>query len=483
MSKTEIKVGKDLMFSCRAKAIVSSNEALSGYAELSKEENTWLQEDSSMPIFFDTNVLLNMYDISPKERDSFIQFLQKNKSRVYISSQVQREYLRHRVLQIRGVKNKISQIKSELGSTLDGLESIIDKRIGGLEGVANRSVVKYGMPKTYEALQKIVNSLSTEDVGRLKGSLAENKKNAEDAFLEESKSFNSIQDFEYSDPLLNSISALNVVDSLDEKEQKAIIEKYKYLRENFDNAKEGWAKENLTFPGSGDNIKPVDAPIDESVAWADLYIYCEIIKFMKQNDTHALFITRDVAKGDWLKKDTNQPFAHYIVNAFEQTGKLLIIKNSDNYLPLVTEPFSQEATSSIALCGNDDSNNEIDNIEVSNNRNENSSAIDSVIEGRCNIDLSNLYKKVFSRFTVVYRDISEEEFLSELKICSNWANSYGAGYVSEPYFIYDILGQKQYKFSSSKEVLEKLKSQDKVKSEPQTHDGHIINCLLMVESE
>ena len=55
-----------------------------------------------------------------------------------------------------------------------------------------------------------------------------------------------------------------------------------------------------------------------------------------------------------------------------------------------------------------------------------------------------------------YREISQLAFLSNLKTCIAWAESYGAQYVSKDYFIYCILGRKKYEFESSRKVLDEL---------------------------
>ena len=148
-------------------------------------------------------------------------------------------------------------------------------------------------------------------------------------------------DFEYNDPILEAISETNILPSLSNEEKDYIVELYKSLRAVYD-AKEGdLIRGDVTFPGSGDKEKPVDGPIEESVAWGDLYIYHEILNYMRKMNTDAVFLTRDVTKEDWLKKDKT-PFVHYIINAYEMTGHLMYIMDADDYIPLSFDSIAEE---------------------------------------------------------------------------------------------------------------------------------------------
>ena len=80
-----------------------------------------------------------------------------------------------------------------------------------------------------------------------------------------------------------------------------------------------------------------------------------------------------------------------------------------------------------------------------------------------------------------YRKISKPEMIVELVKTTKWAKSYGAGYVGESHFIYNILSQKHYEYDSAKAVLEELISEGKVERRSETHDGHTFSCLVLKE--
>lgn len=480
MSNTDIKICKDLCFRTRTLSVKKASEAHVKYNEHDKDSSSWLQEGNPMPIFIDTNVFLNIYDISEKERECFIRFLKKNKDRIYVSSQVQREYLRHRILQIRGVKSKIMKLKNEILTSVSNIDKVIDNKLLGIKGIAYRSVVKYGMPNTYNLLSEIIKILDDDDCKKSLSNAQSISEKIKDVLNNECSEFESISLYERSDALMDAISNLKILPSLDDDERLCIIDMYKKCRERFDNETNKMTRTTITFPGSGNKNKPVEESEEESVAWGDLYIYCDMLKYMKQNETNVLFITRDIAKGDWLSRENHKPFAHYIENAYEQTGYLMFIKESDNYLPLVTEnnPVSMEETDNeddclvpcqdevITIHPTEERINELKKVAaeafVDINKSENINT------------LPNIHK---------YRIITPEQFIKELNDYSDWTNSYGAGFVSKNYFIYDILGQKKYDYNTSKEVLQILIKDGTLSVTKVSHDNKEIECILINEKK
>ena len=276
---------------------------------------------------------------------------------------------------------------------------------------------------------------------------------------------------------LQALNSVTMIEDLTADEQKYIVSLYKSLRTNFDAHKDGWSKDNVTFPGSGDAGKPIDGPIEESVAWADLYIYCQMLKYMKSNDCDVLFITHDVSKGDWLVKGTNEPFIHYIENAYEQTGRMMYIKNSDDYLPLVTEQQHVVDISEIDSLEDDVTDEVLENDMVKDQGDDAECTGDGIVNSTVDKQPKTWQEKLQKRLYPKFRKIDKASFMTELYKCNDWANSYGAGYVSRSYFIFDILGQKHYEFTSCLEVLDELQAENKVKVVTENHDGRDFDCL------
>lgn len=464
-------VNDDFCFRTRYKSLKKSKEALAKYEEGIKSMDNWLYDDG-MPIFLDTCVLLNLYMISDIERNAFVEFIGKNKARIIVASQIEREYNRRRVPQINKFMGQVEDLKQEIAKVLDTLSDSIKNIKGGVMGVANKNIVKFGMPEVSAQLNDLVKffeqpQFTTEYEEKLK----ECKDEIENYLEEECLQCMKKADFEYSDPVLEALSDTVILPSFSIKEQNYIIELYKKLRKAFDDTK---ADKNgdkkcieITFPGSGDPKKPVDAPIEESVGWGDLYIYHEMLSYMKEHNTDVVFLTRDVKKQDWLKPDKS-PFVHYIVNAYEMTGHMMYILDSEDSIPMSFLSVAGQGKKKVdedSLCELSEDNNIFDDEFDSAFDVMNWSSIEDVLKLKH------------------YKDISEEDLIDELRKTTKWATTYGAGYVGENYFIYNILRMKHYNLDKAKEILNGLVERGKVLRKPQEHDGHEFNCLSLKEDD
>ena len=461
---------------------MKANEALARYREGLRDKDKWLEEQSTQPFFLDTCVLLNLYDISSVERDAFVQFLQKNKQRMIIPSQVEREYLRHRIPRIKGFKGRVASIKTEVQSFLDKLLKTQESIKGGLNGVLNRNIVKYGMPNVSAQFKGLQEQMEQSDTLKSQQErIKEFRDNVVRYINEECEKCCKDADFEYNDPILEAISETNVLPSLSVEEKCFIVELYKNLLAAYD-AKEGdSARGDITFPGSGDSEKPVDGPIEESVAWGDLYIYHEILNYMRKKNTDAVFLTRDVTKGDWMKKDKT-PYVHYIINAYEMTGHLIYILDADEYIPLSFDSIAEDLEDRDEIPDTipsqvQSSETDIEVTEESGTGNEDS---EDDFDKKF-MDLLDIDSIDWNNYRIIHMIISPEEFMNELRKSIMWAESYGAGYVSEKYFIYNILKNKNYDFDSSKRVLADLIDEGKVERVEEIHDDRTISCLRIRE--
>lgn len=464
-------VNDDFCFRTRYKSLKKAKEALNRYEAGIKGMDNWLYE-KDMPIFLDTCVLLNLYMISDIERKAFVEFIDKNKSRIIVASQVEREYNRRRVPQINKFMGQVEGLKAEINKVLEGLENSIKNIKGGVMGVANQSIVRLGMPGVGAKLKELVEvfeqpKFTTEYEEQLKACKDEIDQHLE----EECRQCMKKADFEYNDPVLEALSETIILPSLDKKEKDYIVELYKKLRKAFDDIKADKSNDknciDITFPGSGDPKKPVDAPIEESVGWGDLYIYHEMLCYMKEHDTDVVFMTRDVTKQDWLKKDKN-PFVHYIVNAYEMTGHLMYILDSDDSIPMSFLAVAGQTKKKV----DDDSLEELpdDNNDFDDGFEKAFDLVDWPIWG----DLSKVHQ---------YRDITVDDFVDELRKTTKWATTYGAGYVGENYFIYNILRMKHYNLDQAKEILNGLVAEGIVIRGQEEHDDHVFNCLSLNEAD
>lgn len=464
-------VNDDFCFRTRYKSLKKAKDALARYEEGIKNMDNWLY-DNNMPIFLDTCVLLNLYMISDIERNAFVDFIQKNKARIIVASQVEREYNRRRVPQIKKFMGQVDELKTKINKVLEGLGESIKNIKSSVMGVANQNIVRLGMPEVGIKFKELIEVFEQPQfTAEYEDKIKECKDEIDQHLDEECEQCMLKADFEYCDPVLDALSETVILPSLKSNEQTFIIELYKKLRKAFDESKTD--KDNdkksvdITFPGSGDPKKPVDAPIEESVAWGDLYIYHEMLSYMKEHNTDVVFLTQDIKKQDWLKSDRT-PFVHYIVNAYEMTGHMMYILDSGDSIPM----------SFLSVAGQEKKIVDDDSVEELS---DDSSVFDGTFDKTFDLlswpELDHLFKERH------YRDITEDNLKDELRKTTKWATTYGAGFVGENYFIYNILRMKHYNLGKAKELLNTLVENGIVVRNPEEHEGREFSCLSLNEGE
>lgn len=477
-------VGVDFTFRTRYSSIVAANTALQAYTKGIKSRDEWVYEENTMPIFLDTCVLLNLYDISETERVEFIKFIRKNKDRIYISSQVQREYNRRRVLSVKGFKDRVDRTKNDIQSTLAKVATTYQNEKDGITNLVNRNLIKYGMPKVTSKLKELEAFLKQPVYNsELQEKLKQCSEFISQHIDEECEQCWQKADFEYIDPVQEAIMEAKLLPSLSVDEQNYIAELYKKLRIPYDALKPtDKERETITFPGAGDKDKPVDGPIEESVAWGDLYIYHEMLRFMKENDTDVVFMTRDVTKQDWIKQDL-RAYVHYIVNGYEMTDHLMYILDADGVVPTFnTIETKQDDTDEDEI-----SEKQIKLAATEEETEGEGNAETPAIEGAETVSHEHdPYLRDLSEWNgdlTDYRQITKPLLLAELQKTTKWAMSYGAGYVGESHFIYNILRHKHYDYDSIKDVLAELITEGNVERREETHDDHTFSCLVLKEEK
>ena len=256
----------------------------------------------NVPIFLDTNVLLQVYKVSLKSREAILNFLKDNKDRVYITNQIQKEF----------IKNRLTVIN-------DYFELVSDELCKDYQKEVTNSLQRY-----YDDKKMILEDF--EDVGENIVSIIESAKDIYKLLESKVRDYkNSFGDIEFNDTNLDLFSDFNIVDLVDGSELEFLKKEFDNLSKKIDKSKVKEfirKKSGEVFPGVGDLIEKPDNP------FGDYFIYHEILKFMKTNNSDAVLLTFDTAKGDWMKEDKS-PHIHYVLNAFLNTGRFLFILDAN----------------------------------------------------------------------------------------------------------------------------------------------------------
>ena len=373
--------------------------------------------------------------------------MQRNSNRIVIPRHVLDEYMSKRMYVI----EKIPQDVANKRERLENVAAKLEKPHAIFEDKINSELHERGFlheaPNVKDILRQILDNLKNrlqvdEEYNKLIERLRESIRiNNDDLRIVTHKA----------DPILSAICKAVLLESLSEKEKL-------FLDKLYDNLCERNKKSSSTvdsFPGFKDKDK------DDNL-YGDFYIYHEMMSYIADNKKDCVFLTKDVTKGDWVRKD-RKPHIQYIIDMFAHTGHILHIVDA-NKLNVGMNPINNTNAGEACLNKSISEENAIDN-ETTALEIVTSSAEDAISP------ISNEESKP------QFKSISESRFLSELENTLKWADNYGNGLVSENFFIHDILAPKRFNIRSCYMVKDDLLRQDKIKIEPVEKDGRHFNSI------
>ena len=400
------------------------HESLNAYHRKKKNASEWLYNDKTA-IFVDANVLLNVYFSPVPLREHLARFLKDNMDRLYMTSQVEREFIRHRLEFIDKNKGNVTAAASQFRKSLAQFNVDFSKLFNDLKTASINAHFVDSLPQT-DSLIADLESQANNDNLLSEGFRAFQEKLSviKERFEEEYNRLFDKVNIEFRDPILTAVSQIKVLPSLSQSEYDFVKDLYSRLLARFDEDKDKYA-EYLRFPGSGEDR---DTAI-KGEPWGDLVIYHQILAFMSDNQEDAIFLTRDTTKRDWMKKG-GDPYSYYVADAFRNTGQTLFILPVDEFFP----------------------NNEYKSIDEIRMDEDSVGAIEGCDSMKLVSDCSG--SEITCRDEL--KSISEEQFIQELEKYSQWADNYGEKYVSQSYFINVVLGHQGFRRSVSVDVLNRL---------------------------
>lgn len=266
--------------------------------------NDAVEVKNDIPIFVDTNILLRYYSISFKQRELLKNFLKKNSHRIYITHQVQREFIKNR----EGVIQKY--FHTALESMVDDLNSNVVEATRQYQN-NHKEILKdfeyadKAIKDQIGAFEKIKSELN-KDIIKLKD---ENKQ------------------LHFKDPFLEIINTFNQDIKLDVVELEFLKKEFDLLTKNIDKQKlkNDLKKEtNYAIPGLADILEKSENP------YGDYFLYHEMIKFCLEKKLDIVFLTYDSTKGDWMKVN-KEPHIHYLLKTYEITEKTVFILDAERF--------------------------------------------------------------------------------------------------------------------------------------------------------
>ena len=134
VQKIQKKVSEDFCFQTLCSDIKLTQSAYDYY----KEHQTELKDviSSDVILAFDTNLLLDLYKMSNAERCEFLKFMNNNAHRIIIPSQVEGEFMRHRLEKIEAFQN---QLKNRLYRYCPWMRGMAASQISCYNGIDKKA--------------------------------------------------------------------------------------------------------------------------------------------------------------------------------------------------------------------------------------------------------------------------------------------------------------------------------------------------------
>jgi len=319
---TPQKINSDFCFPSNKKLTIElSYRALKNYhAKFSAA----FELQKPIPIILDTNVLLAYYGMSQNEKKRFIEFLNENKERIFLTSQIEKEFLKNRKKVIeQEFLTPLNKIQPDFKTMYEDIKNKFQNFIN-----TKKNILSNDYPSIWESLlekQKQLNEI-LKDEEILSKSLEQ--------AIETTK--NNYKDIEFEDDLLEVCASFKITSALSDEEVKFLETQYEVLWQKYQAVKKPEMKQQLIFPGLGDKVAKKEYP------YGDFIIFHEVLKFMFCGEygldkTDVIFLTNEKAKGDWFHDDKLAPIIHYIERVFLLTERTLFIIHAEKPLKISLE--------------------------------------------------------------------------------------------------------------------------------------------------
>lgn len=439
----DFKINEDHCFHGENFNIDIVHDALEAYNNKSKSVEEWMYKDDT-PIFLDTNVILNIYMTAIPSRTNILRFIEDNKDRIFITNRVQTEYLRHRLDFIDTYKNNLTKSASQFRTKLNGFEfCAIDKINDILASIVKEEFVD-SLPNAQRLVEEVKQNVAEHDVVNEGYKETKTKLNQiKEIFEKEYDELYKKASIDFSDYILEKISKTHILGSLTEEEVLFTKDLYNRLLERFKTGNSSQAS-YLRFPGSGED----QSEANKQEPWGDLLIYHEIISFMAVNHRDAIFLTYDKSKQDWMTKK-GENYSYYVVDAFSNTRQTLFICRADDFFTSSYNPSHKEII-------DEDSVGVAPSVKIN-------------IESKQPEDTLNSLK-----------NISKEEFLSQMKVLNAKNGDSEDVHISKSFFIYVYLGKQGYRYSKSFQILDQLRG-SKIEEYDYNNGEYEYKCLKLKE--
>jgi len=271
-------------------------------------------------IVCDTNVLLNIYKVSPDFSDFALKCMNEIKEYIVLPATVILEYKRHYRKVFGNMRKRVQQVSASTEGHMSLAKKKMINSCNLLEGLHYPEVeeLRSGLEERLEELDKYVKDFFED-------------RNTWDFVA----SFWGIDDYVYK--LFEGIME-NDYECMADVSQEEL-----YLW-----CEEGMKRYNATPP-----IPPgyKDAKKKDGIRkYSDLILWKEILKYAKGNELNVIFVTDDQKADWWAEQDDQKVFHPSLIEEFtSETGREIIAMGSGEFYNCISDAYSIEQTSAIEM--------------------------------------------------------------------------------------------------------------------------------------
>ena len=162
VQKIQKKISEDFCFQTLCSDIKLTQSAYDYYKEHLTELNDVISSD--VILAFDTNLLLDLYKMSNAERGEFLKFMNNNANRIIIPSQVEVEFMRHRLEKIEAFQNQLKNLKEQVKLYVTNLKKANKTASGQLKQLSQNSLVKNDMEDVLPLIEELRQYIDKNDI-------------------------------------------------------------------------------------------------------------------------------------------------------------------------------------------------------------------------------------------------------------------------------------------------------------------------------
>lgn len=276
-----INIGEGFCFDSDCYSIKTTQDAVEYYYNnYPKVED--IIKNNNLYVAFDTNLLLFLYRVSAKERQEFLRFVDHNNERILIPSQVEEEFLSHRLQHIESFRNQLKRLAKEVEEYPKKLKNSISKTINQFTALKNHRVICNDMPGVSTLITEMIDFLNDNEFKEeFKAELDQKLTGLVEKLKDDTELFCNQYITGFKDDILKSISSCQILPRLGKNEIEFMKGRFQQCLDKFNEVKDDLnRKDHFVFPGCGDRkkIKENQQPYGDFYIFTMNYYLISIVK-------------------------------------------------------------------------------------------------------------------------------------------------------------------------------------------------------------